>query len=623
TGIAPEEVQGRTPFPQITDQPYLLTLGPHGFIWFSLADGGADPAGWRSAGISASDAPEVDLPVLQGKAPLARRFRPGQWDEIEAILPQYLLRSRLVERRARISAVAIVHAAPIRVAQTDVWFLLIRVETRDSMTETLSLGLTLLPEQNTDELLVPWQVAALARVAGPEPGLLCDALAVPACCRDLLGGILSGRSRRMEDGEIEATPLAGQAADTDGTVDTAGLSLALRRSERNNRSIVYGESYVFKVFRRIEEGVNPDLEIGRYLTEQTDYHGAATVVGSIDYRRRDGEPSTLGVLHRYIANQGTAWQYMLDQLSQYFERVAALSRELPSGPPRPVSLQDSAAGNDLPGTWRDLIGGYLDTARLLGVRTAELHQALTANRSDPAFTPEPFGKLYQRSVYQSMRNLTGRLCNRLARQRPALPESARQLADQIIGQHDAILQRFQAILDPALNGQRIRCHGDYHLAQLLYTGKDFIIIDFEGDNTRAIGERRVKQSPLRDVASMVRSFDSAVQSALFGMTDDRGRSPGTIRPEDRPSLEPWAHAWYDHVARQFVQTYIYIQTIQHTGLLPRTEAASYNLLELLLLDKAFSQIDSLLSQRQDWVPIPLRGAVRLLGQKPADQARRS
>src|SRR5208282_5940323 len=111
-GIAPEEVQGRTPFPQITDQPYLLTLGPHGFIWFSLADGGADPAGRRSAGISAIDAPEVDLPVLQGKAPLARWFRPGQWDEIEAILPQYLLRSRLVERRARISSVAIVHAAP-------------------------------------------------------------------------------------------------------------------------------------------------------------------------------------------------------------------------------------------------------------------------------------------------------------------------------------------------------------------------------------------------------------------------------------------------------------------------------------------------------------------------------
>jgi len=312
---------------------------------------------------------------------------------------------------------------------------------------------------------------------------------------------------------------------------------------------------------------------------------------------------------------------VLDQLSQYFERVAALSRELPSGPPPPVSLQDSAEDTEVAGTWRELILGYLDTARLLGQRTAELHQALAANRSDPAFAPESFGKLYQRSIYQSMRNLIGRLCNRLARLRQALPESTRQLADQIIGQHDAILQRFQAILDPALNGQRIRCRGDYHLAQLLHTGKDFIIIDFEGDNTRTIGERRVKHSPLRDVASMIRSFDSAVQSALFGMTDDLGRAPGTIRPEDRPSLEPWAHAWCDHVARQFVQTYV--QALQPMGLLPRTAAASYTLLELLLLDKACSQIDAALTERQEWVRIPLRGAVRLLGQMPADQARRS
>ena len=614
-GIAPVEVLGRTAFPEIGNEPYLLTLGPHGFIWFSLADGKV-AAGRRSLG---ADTAEMELPVLPGKAPLARRFRPGNWDEIEAILPEYLLRNRLVQQGTRISSVAIVHAAPIRIGQTEVWFLLIRVESRDSQTETLSLGLTLLPEQNTDELLVPWQVAALARIVDPEPGLLCDALAVPACCRDLLRGILAGRLRRLEDGEIRATPLPGQTSDADGSVDIASLSPSLRRSERNNRAIVYGESYVYKVFRRIEEGVNPDFEIGRYLAEQSDYHGASTVAGSVDYRRRGGgEPYTLGVLHRYIANQGTAWQYMLDQLSQYFERVAASSRELATDPPKPVSLRDPIDDRDGVGTWREFIGGHLDTARLLGQRTAELHIALAANVADAAFVPESFGKLYQRSIYQSMRNLTGRLCDRLARYRPAFPAATRQLADRVIEQHDPILLRFQAILDPALNGQRIRCHGDYHLAQLLYTGKDFIIIDFEGDNTRTIGERRVKQSPLRDVATMVRSLDAAAQSALLGATDDRGRSPGMIRPEDRPALEPWAHAWYDHVARQFVQTYM--QAIQSTGLLPRTAAGSHNLLELLLLDKALAQIDAALTERAEWVAIPLRGAVRLLAHQLADQA---
>ncbi len=617
-GVTPEEVLGRTSFPRITEEPYLLTLGPHGFIWFSLPDGAAEQGGRKGMGAASSEEPELALPVLPGKATLARRFRPGHWDEIEAVLPQFLVRSRLADGRTRITGVTIVHAAPIRVGQAEVWFLLMRLETRDRPAETLSLSLTLLPEEQIGDLLVPWQSAALARVGDPQPGLLCDALAVPSCCRDLLRGVLSGRSRRLEDGEIVAAPL-GPRDETAAAAEPAEPAISLRQSERNNRAIVFGESYVFKVFRRIEEGINPDLEVGRHLSQQPDYHGAAAVLGSINYLRRGGEPFTLGVLHRYVANSGTAWQYMLDQLSQYFERVAALSREIPGGLPRAVALHEPPAEQEMSPTWHELIGGYLDTATLLGHRTAELHQALAADRADPAFAPEPFGKLYQRSVYQSMRNLAGRLCDRLARLGPTLPEPTRRLAQQIIGQHDAILHRFQGILDPAVNGQRTRCHGDYHLAQLLYTGKDFVIIDFEGESSRTIGERRVKQSPLRDVASMVRSLNAAAQSALLGVTDARGRSPGMVRPEDRPALESWADAWYNHVARQFVQTYI--ATLRSTGLLPGTEAATYSLLDLLLLDKAFSQVDAALSERPDWVEIPLRGAVQLLGQTPVDQVR--
>src|SRR5262249_7893125 len=157
------------------------------------------------------------------------------------------------------------------------------------------------------------------------------------------------------------------------------------------------------------------------------------------------------------------------------------------GPLTPIPLPRAKPAR--PEQMRELIGGYLDIVRELGLRTAELHQALAANRSDPAFAPEPFGRLYQRSMYQSMRNLTGRLCDRLARLRLELPESARPFADQIVSQHDAILQRFRGILDPSFTGKRIRCHGDYHLRQLLHTGKDFMIIDFEGETSRTIGER--------------------------------------------------------------------------------------------------------------------------------------
>ena len=496
-GVIPEEVLGRTRFPQVTDEPYLLTLGPHGFIWFSLPA----PASSNDAGTESHGPGEFELPLLRGKRPLPKRFQPENWDELEAWLPQYLHRNRLLANRTSISSCEIVHVAPIRVGEIEVWYLIVRVDPRGGISETISLVLAFVLEDQIEQLLVPQESAGFARVLGPEPGVLCDALAVPACCQGLLRGILAGRSRQVADGEIQAGTIRSQTAiELD---DLADLSLSLRRSERINTAVVYGESFILKTFRQIEEGVNPDLEIGRFLAEQPDYHGVTPVVGFIEYRRSGAEPITLGVLHRFIPNQGTAWQFTLDQLSQYFERVAALSREQPPKPSFLPSQGEPGPTGSQAEPVRELIGGYLVTIRMLGLQTAELHRTLSANSTDPAMVPESFGKHYRRSMYQSLRNLTGRLCDRLTQHRKDLTESARPLADEIVRQQDAILQRFRAILDPSFAGQRIRGHGDYHLGQLLFTGKDFVVIDFEGETTRTIGERRIKRSPLRDVASMV------------------------------------------------------------------------------------------------------------------------
>jgi maltose alpha-D-glucosyltransferase/alpha-amylase len=239
-----------------------------------------------------------------------------------------------------------------------------------------------------------------------------------------------------------------------------------------------------------------------------------------------------------------------------------------------------------------------------------MHRVLALG-TDPAFAPEPSGKLYQRSLYQSMRTLTGRLCRRLSQGRDAVPEPALPLVDWLISREERILDRFHGILDPALAGKRIRCHGDFHLAQLLFTGKDFVIVDFEGDSSRPIGERRIKRSPLRDLASMLRSLDYAVFSVLQGVSDVRGRPPGKIRPEDRPALDAWAHFWYEAMSRTLVASYL--EAISAVGLLPRTSDGIHRLLALFLLEKALFEIDAELSHRPEWIEIPLRGAVRLLG----------
>ena len=198
-----------------------------------------------------------------------------------------------------------------------------------------------------------------------------------------------------------------------------------------------------------------------------------------------------------------------------------------------------------------------------------MHLALAADRASKAFAPEPFGKLYQRSVYQTMRNMTGRLCRQLERAVRWLPEPARDLAGRVLAAEDTLLKRFRTITAPTIAGHRIRTHGDYHLARLLYTGKDFVVIGFEGDIGRTVEDRRVKRSPLRDVASMLRSFDYAVRSTLLGLTLRRGRAQGVVRDEDVPVIEPWAEAWYHRVAREYVTSYL--DLMGPSGLLPPAE----------------------------------------------------
>jgi maltose alpha-D-glucosyltransferase/alpha-amylase len=611
-GVVPQEAFGRTRFPPITDAPYLLTLGPHAFIWFSLPVVSAIPE-------ASPERPRIDaaeLPVLAGTRPLEQRFLPANWDEIDLLLPQYVRRHRLLATRSSITACEIVDVAPIQLNGISIYFLIVRVEPRGGLGEMVSLPLTFVPAEELDGLLVPREAAWFAGISGPQPGALCSALAVPECCRSLLREILTGRSQQAEGGEIEAVPV--QSENLPRAENVPDLPLSLHKGDRFDTFIMFGESYVLKAFHRIEEGVNPDVEVGRYLTQQSDYHGIAPMAGFIEYRRRGAEVTSLGILHRYVPNQGTAWQFTLDQLSQFFERVATVARENPPRASSPIAPSTQGTAETQGEPLRELIGGYSETARILGLRTAEMHLCLAANRADPAFAPKPFGKQYQRSIYQSFRNLTGRLCERLTQYRQTLPEPARPLAETIIRQQDAILERFRSVLEPSIGGQRIRCHGDYQLGQLLHTGKDFVIIDCEGDTTRTIGERRVKASPLRDVASMIRSLDYAAQSVLLGVTDDRGRPPGMIRDEDRPALEPWAFSWYDHVTREFLSAYY--MTVEPAGLLPETDKGLYDFLELLLLEKAFLEIDAELTDRPDWVKIPLRGAIRLLGNDPADPA---
>jgi len=296
------------------------------------------------------------------------------------------------------------------------------------------------------------------------------------------------------------------------------------------------------------------------------------------------------LLQSAVANENDAWSLTLDAVGRFYERVLA----------RKADVQDETTATG--GFLQDLIGGiYPEKAKLLGQRTAEMHKALASSVEEPGFSPEAFNTMGQRSTYQSMRALLRRTFGVLQKKVTDLPESFRAEAHEVLGAEREILAREKRLLDRRAGADKIRIHGDYHLGQVLYTGKDFFVLDFEGEPARPLSERKLKRSPLRDVAGMMRSFQYAAYSALW---------QPAMRPEDVPFLEPWADRWYREMSSVFLQSYL--QTTAGASFIPPDPHDLQVFLEAYLLDKAVYEVGYELNNRPDWVVIPIRGIKHIL-----------
>jgi maltose alpha-D-glucosyltransferase / alpha-amylase len=409
----------------------------------------------------------------------------------------------------------------------------------------------------------------------------------------------------------DVVPWAGQAGVT--VPESAVL-----RGEQSNTSLVCGDRCVLKLFRKPEAGRHPDFEIGRFLTEKAAFTHAPRVGGAIEYRF-DDETRTVAVLSEFVANEGDAWRYTVDELGHYFERVAA-------GAAVPVPAGGgliAAARTEPPAEVVAVIGPYLDAARLLGQRTAELHVALASDPADPDFAPEPFTAMYQRSIYQSVRSTARGALQTLRRNMAGLDAAARPMAERVAAAEDDLLGRLRPLLEGRINTARIRSHGDYHLGQVLWTGKDFVIIDFEGEPARPLSERRHKRPALRDVAGMLRSFDYAALVALADHTA-RGLAPA---PDLEARLRAGARRWTHWVSASFLAGYLTAAGApparrnrsrgQDTPIVPSEPRAAQLLLDAYLIDKAAYELGYELNNRPAWAWIPLTGLLALLGRLPA------
>jgi len=360
---------------------------------------------------------------------------------------------------------------------------------------------------------------------------------------------------------------------------------------------------ILKLFRMLDPGVNPDLEVGRMLDEHAHFAHTPPLAGWLEYHAGRDEPSTVGVLHGFIPNQGDAWTHAQGELGQYFERALTYKGRTVELPTKPLV---NLVAEERPGPMvTEAIGAFLETAGLLGRRTAELHVALAAATDDPSFAPELYSTLLQRSEYQSMRNLAGQVFRLLRARLAFLPETERAKASSLLSNQEVVTARFQEYLRRRFTVTRIRTHGDLHLGQVLHTGKDFAIIDFEGEPARPLSERRRKRSALRDVSGMLRSFHYAAMGSML-----EHLRTGTLSPNMLDTLGPWARLWQVWASWAYLKEYL--KAAEGADFVPRDREELRILLDAFLLDKAIYELSYELNNRPDWLTIPLQGVSQVL-----------
>jgi len=583
-GRVPVELVGRTPFPPVGELPYLLTLPKHGFYWFRLATDVRVPD-WHAESLAREDLPVLVLfdgwtsffrdRVVPWRIGMAQKVR--EQLEVE-VLPRYLAVQRWYGAKGE-------RAKRARLADHVVWetgggsWLLGQVEIEGPAEPARYLVAFALAWEDGDEpRLKALAPAALAKVRQQaNVGVLADAFADEAFCRALVEAIPSRRELATASGRVRFAPTAAFARIAGG--DFAALAVGRPQAQSSNTVITIGERLFLKVYRRLRPGVNPELEIGRFLTEVAGFEHCVPVAGAFEYLPADGTPTTLALLQAFVPNQGDGWEYTLG----YLERHLEAHRSLAAPPPE------------------DVHGGYLSLVHTLGTRTAELHRAFAHRTGDPAFEPEPVTGDDLAAWKARARDDLAAACTALERQIDRLPPPAREEAQAVLARREALALKIDGCALPARGLAKTRLHGDYHLGQVLVASNDFVIIDFEGEPARPLAERRAKHCALRDVAGMLRSFGYARSSALERAA--RGA-------EDAARLAPLAAAWEVQARRAFLGGYD--EVAGPAALYPSLDEVR-GLLELFELEKALYELRYEIDNRPAWVRIPLAGIAALAG----------
>jgi maltose alpha-D-glucosyltransferase/alpha-amylase len=587
-GLTPVEMLGYVEFPKIGRAPYLLTLGPYGFLWFELH--------------GVLDRTNMDHPFVENLVVKTSRWESILEGSARAMLEQQLLPVFLQKKRwfgGKSHDIERIHIKNwSHLKSTAAVLTLIDVTSGGGAAGTYFLPLSLavgdaaaaIRKSIPEAILSPFK-------AGAESGVLYDAAYDDEFCRALLSGLrenaelrTGGASIRFESG-IALKEWIGED----------GNPISIRRilAEQSNTSIVFGDRFILKLFRRVEAGINPDCEIGRYLSDRVGFDGVPKFGGAIEFRPLGSEAISVAMMQAMVANLGDAWTWTLEELARFYEKSS--TEESPGDVTAELPSVFELSQTELPPEFREQIGIYYDAATILGRKTAELHLALATPTDNADFAAEPFSLDDRQQLTTLLRRHATSVFDLLKDNLARLPDELVEQASLLLSLRRKVWMKLGRIESLELNFDKIRIHGDYHLGQVLRLANDYRILDFEGEPARSLDERRARQSPLKDVAGMLRSFSYAAYAGLF--------AHAARRPDGWERLEFAARQWGLGAAATFLRSYR--SAAGSAAFLPSSEHSFRNLLEIFLLDKALYELSYEMNNRPTWVRIPLRGILSL------------
>jgi maltose alpha-D-glucosyltransferase/alpha-amylase len=589
-GTIPVELFGSSRFPAVGDLPYFVTLGGHGFYWFSLE--------------RRDESENLQRPGLTVRGPWADVMRgsPAR-APLNQVLPHYLANRRWFrDKSRRIRGTELVDVIPIPAPGTSRTatvgsLVVVRVLLDQGLPETYLLTVSHAVGDEAAEVRKWRAESIICDVTSAEgEGLIYDGLAEPAFAKALLEAMGKRRQLAGKRGRVVSVPSRALRRLRVG-IDADSPAVPIS-TEQSNTSVVIANQLVLKVIRRVEDGINPDVEVGRFLTERTSFEHSPVVGGALEYREgpSDDVAATIAVVQQFVANEGDGWNYVLDALDRVLEEV--ITRPDVDEVMFSMPAQHLDAADVEPAQGNLLVGPHLQWAEILGRRTAEMHLALASEDSDEAFAPEPLTAIDRRGLHHGARSLLRRSIRTVRSMADASP-AVRELLDH----EDDVLARLEVVMTP-IKAVKIRCHGDYHLGQVLWTGKDFVIIDFEGEPARPLSSRRLKRPALVDVAGMIRSFHYASKVAGNRLSRD------LIPSRERAALDPLLTLWYRSVSGAFLRSYL--ANANGAAFLPADRTELAGLLDFFLFEKAIYELGYEANNRPDWVDVPAQGLVDML-----------